>query len=203
MQAIAADVGGGRTAKQAHQRWTRRGVGMTNRKTGRWSAEEDHTLVQVQPTATGSCLCLAFTAQLQLRERCTANRSALFLAVRRCQHIPVLCIKSMQPRLDSQTERCARAGSIQKSTRSLLSSRLPGRLQGVELHGTRWSLVAQSVEGRTDVQCRERYTEHLDPRLVKGKFTAGAMKFCCIAKAALCCAGLLGGQRWGPRYWSW
>ncbi len=84
MQAIAADVGGGRTAKQAHQRWTRRGVGMTNRKTGRWSAEEDHTLVQVQPTATGSCLCQAFTAQLQLRERCTANRSALFLAVRRC-----------------------------------------------------------------------------------------------------------------------
>jgi len=44
----------------------------------------------------------------------------------------------------------------------------------VEVNGTRWSLVAQSVDGRTDVQCRERYTEHLDPRLVKGNFSAGA-----------------------------
>lgn len=46
-QAVAADVGGGRTAKQAHQRWTRRGVGMVHRKTGRWDANEDRALVQV------------------------------------------------------------------------------------------------------------------------------------------------------------
>lgn len=46
-QAVAADIGGGRTAKQAHQRWTRRGVGMVHRKTGRWDSDEDRALVQV------------------------------------------------------------------------------------------------------------------------------------------------------------
>ena len=95
----------------------------------------------------------------------------------------MLSIEIMQPH--SKLERVHAAAQLKIVHDRCSGSRVPGELQGVELHGTRWSLVAQSVEGRTDVQCRERYTEHLDPRLVKGKFTAGEMKLCCIAKAVL------------------
>lgn len=31
------------------------------------------------------------------------------------------------------------------------------------LHGRKWSLVAKLVPGRTDVQCRERYMNVLNP----------------------------------------
>ena len=34
-----------------------------------------------------------------------------------------------------------------------------------------WAAVSRSVEGRSEKQCRERFLNHLDPRLVKGKWT--------------------------------
>ena len=45
-QAIASDVGGGRTPQEALQRWTRRGVGTAIKK-GRWDKDEDQALIQV------------------------------------------------------------------------------------------------------------------------------------------------------------
>jgi len=41
-------------------------------------------------------------------------------------------------------------------------------LKGVALHGRKWSLIAKLVPGRTDVQCRERYMNVLNPE-VKNK----------------------------------
>lgn len=36
-------------------------------------------------------------------------------------------------------------------------------MQAMALHGRKWSLVAKLVPGRTDVQCRERYMNVLNP----------------------------------------
>lgn len=47
------------------------------------------------------------------------------------------------------------------------------RSQAVGLEGKKWSMVAKHVEGRSDVQCRERYVNVLDPDLNPGEWTAG------------------------------
>ena len=48
LQAIAAGVGGGRSAANCLQRWSRRGLG-TALKKGKWEAAEDQALLQVPP----------------------------------------------------------------------------------------------------------------------------------------------------------
>ena len=35
-----------------------------------------------------------------------------------------------------------------------------------------WGALAARIPGRTSKQCRERWCHHLDPRIVKGKWTA-------------------------------
>lgn len=35
----------------------------------------------------------------------------------------------------------------------------------------KWSVVAQSLPGRTGKQCRERYVNHLNPRLKSSEWT--------------------------------
>lgn len=47
LQAIAAEVGSGRSAANCLQRWSRRGAGTVLKK-GRWDKEEDQALLQVQ-----------------------------------------------------------------------------------------------------------------------------------------------------------
>ncbi len=44
-------------------------------------------------------------------------------------------------------------------------------MQAVEEVGKKWSVVAQRVEGRTDMSCRERYMNVLDPSLRKGPWS--------------------------------
>lgn len=42
----------------------------------------------------------------------------------------------------------------------------------VHVYGVgKWNLVQQHIPGRTDMQCRERYTNFLDPKLDRGPFT--------------------------------
>jgi hypothetical protein len=41
------------------------------------------------------------------------------------------------------------------------------------VHGRKWSLVARLVPGRTDVQCRERYMNVLNPDVVAYKEWTG------------------------------
>lgn len=38
-------------------------------------------------------------------------------------------------------------------------------LKAVAISGKEWSKVAKLVPGRTEVQCRERYVNHLDPNV--------------------------------------
>jgi len=38
-------------------------------------------------------------------------------------------------------------------------------------HGTKWSLIARSIPGRTDDACSKRYREALDPSLKKDEWT--------------------------------
>ena len=38
----------------------------------------------------------------------------------------------------------------------------------MEVHGRRWAQVAAAVPTRTDIQCRERFTNQLDPALQRG-----------------------------------
>lgn len=45
-------------------------------------------------------------------------------------------------------------------------------VEAVRRHGTsRWSTIQTMVPGRTDVQCRERWTNILDPSLQQGPWT--------------------------------
>ena len=45
-------------------------------------------------------------------------------------------------------------------------------IQAVELYGTKkWKEVASSVSGRTNIQCRYRWHNVLNPELVKGHWT--------------------------------
>ena len=46
-------------------------------------------------------------------------------------------------------------------------------LQAVAEYGEKWSKVAQHVPSRTDVQCRERFKNVLDPKLTSEPWTAG------------------------------
>ncbi|KAI0321345.1 hypothetical protein OF83DRAFT_1099918 [Amylostereum chailletii] len=41
-----------------------------------------------------------------------------------------------------------------------------------QLHGTKWSLIARQIPGRTDDACSKRYREALDPSLKKDEWTA-------------------------------
>ena len=42
----------------------------------------------------------------------------------------------------------------------------------VAMHGTKkWSVIAQSLEGRLGKQCRERWYNHLDPAIKRGPWT--------------------------------
>lgn len=36
---------------------------------------------------------------------------------------------------------------------------------------TKWSLIADKIPGRIGKQCRERWSNHLDPSLMKGEWT--------------------------------
>lgn len=46
-------------------------------------------------------------------------------------------------------------------------------IRAVQMHGVgAWQKTAGDVPGRTDVQCRERWTNVLDPEIKRGKFTA-------------------------------
>ena len=38
-------------------------------------------------------------------------------------------------------------------------------------HGPKWSLIARSIDGRTDDACSKRYREALDPELKKSAWT--------------------------------
>lgn len=49
LQVIAAEVGGGRSAANCLQRWSRRGLG-TALKKGKWDEAEDQALLQVRQT---------------------------------------------------------------------------------------------------------------------------------------------------------
>lgn len=40
-----------------------------------------------------------------------------------------------------------------------------------EEHGSKWSLIARSIPGRTDDACSKRYRESLDPELKKEAWT--------------------------------
>jgi hypothetical protein len=41
-----------------------------------------------------------------------------------------------------------------------------------ENKGKNWKLIAQNVEGKTEVQCLHRWTKVLNPSLQKGPWTA-------------------------------
>ncbi len=47
--------------------------------------------------------------------------------------------------------------------------------QAVAEYGEKWSQVAQHVPSRTDVQCRERFKNVLDPKLTAEPWTAGVI----------------------------
>ena len=34
-----------------------------------------------------------------------------------------------------------------------------------------WTIIANEIDGRTAKQCRERWCNHLDPSIIKGKWT--------------------------------
>jgi hypothetical protein len=42
----------------------------------------------------------------------------------------------------------------------------------VDLYGKAWMEVASFIPGRTNEQCRERWTERLNPKVPRGKWTA-------------------------------
>lgn len=40
------------------------------------------------------------------------------------------------------------------------------------VHGTKWSVIARNIQGRTDDACSKRYREALDPSLKRDDWTA-------------------------------
>lgn len=50
-----------------------------------------------------------------------------------------------------------------RGSTALFFPMVPSFLQAMALHGRKWSHVAKLVPGRTDVQCRERYMNCLNP----------------------------------------
>lgn len=59
-----------------------------------------------------------------------------------------------------------------KQTRGLKYSAVGVGFQAVQEVGRKWAAVAERVPGRTDMSCRERYMNVLDPSLRKGAWTA-------------------------------
>lgn len=48
------------------------------------------------------------------------------------------------------------------------------RAQAVSAEGRKWSLVARHVPSRSDVQCRERFVNVLDPALRPDPWDSGS-----------------------------
>ena len=53
-----------------------------------------------------------------------------------------------------------------------LSAQAHNALQAVSVHGFKWSQVAKLVAGRSEVQCRDRFLNVLDPARKSGHWTA-------------------------------
>ncbi len=49
----------------------------------------------------------------------------------------------------------------------------------MSVEGRKWSLVAKHVAGRSDVQCRERYMNVLDPSLKADPWASGVLQGAC------------------------
>lgn len=109
-------------------------------------------------------------------------------------HGHVLCIASLQhmPRPLSHVRQPERSTDACCTLPSALYATPPRPLQAMAIHGRRWSKVAALVAGRTDVQCRERFMNCLNPGALGGAELWGTGVGVAVAVACTACLA----QRW-------
>lgn len=71
--------------------------------------------------------------------------------------------------LDTKMSHCL---STRSNSHSQEDEKLRGLVQAEANKEPKWTVLAKSMGIRTGKQCRERWTQHLRPGLVKGKWTA-------------------------------
>ena len=135
---FAADLGTNRTAFDCACQFRR--LYQPHINTGRWTEEEDNVLKKAVATA-GVLDWIGVAAMVPRR---TPNQ---------CSH---RWKKVLSPSI--------RAGRWTPEEDDLLRA-------AVEKHPNAWNLIAKLVPGRTDVKCRERWVNNLDPTVLKTQFT--------------------------------
>jgi hypothetical protein len=128
----------GRTNVQCRQRWADKLDPNTNRKMGKWTAEEDAKLVDAVKKCGKDWVAVAALVSgrtnVQCRQRWAAN-------------------------LDPNTTRKMGKWTAEEDAKLL---------EGVQKHGKEWVAVAALVSGRTNVQCCHRWVGGVDPGVDRG-----------------------------------
>lgn len=152
-QRIAEEFAGGFDPDQLMHIWRRHAQRGPVARKGKWAQEEDEALLKV-----GRWLRLQMAAGLRAGARAAPP---LQVAAVLCG-VPAWAERCRRLRLLS-VGRPGRAGALPSGGPPPCPLRRRLAPQAMALHGRKWSLVARLVPGRTDVQCRERYINVLDP----------------------------------------
>ncbi len=138
---IASAVGSNRTAWQALAHYCRHGGGEGGATAGKWSPEEDAALV-------AAIAALGSDRWTEISDRVEGRTAAQ-------------CVHRWNKALDPH-KRMGRWLPHEDAWLSVAVQRYP---QG------NWALIQNFVPHRTDVQCRERYHNNLDPAMKRSPFT--------------------------------
>ena len=121
------------------------------------------------------------TAQ-QVLQRCT--RRGLVVDIRKGAWDSEEDAQLLQARPSPGTRR--RRHVVDQVAAALCSTKLRHvAKQALSEYGEKWSKVAQHVPTRTDVQCRERFKNVLDPKLTSAPWTAGLTWLCARPNAVV------------------
>jgi 3-keto-L-gulonate-6-phosphate decarboxylase len=123
----------GRTNLQCHQRWTQPLDPDIEKKAVKWTQKEDTKLIEA------------------VKKHGTAWVAVAALVPGRTN---IQCRKRWTQTLDPAIGKIAGKWTPEEDTKLI---------EAVKKHGTAWVAVAALVPGRTNVQCRRRWTDRLDP----------------------------------------
>jgi hypothetical protein len=140
--AVAAMVPG-RTRVQCLSRWTHTLDPADWQKAGQWTPEEDSNQIEVVKKHGNHWVAVAPMVRSRTSEQCRSRWTHILDPANGNKHEPRRLWKLEDVKLTD----------------------------AVKKHGKNWVAIAAIVPGRTNVQCRQRWTKTLDPANEKGKWT--------------------------------
>jgi myb proto-oncogene protein len=133
--AVAALVPG-RSNVQCYQRWTKNLDPSRGKNAGKWNSEEDAKLTEAVKKHGNNWVAVATLVPGRTRDQCRER-----------------WVNTVDPVNGSK-------GNLRCTWKPEDDTKLA---EAVKKHGKNWVAVAASVSGRTNVQCRRRWTSSLDP----------------------------------------